>query len=101
MATARGGGRLLDGIGQDGSESVDSGSDLLQTFWTVVHTVVGCNVSQQGLCGTDVGRGLVTLDVLFSGLQGKTERWLAQTVLRDTNDSTRDLSVQPNGTPNL
>ncbi|KAH3683604.1 hypothetical protein WICPIJ_005451 [Wickerhamomyces pijperi] len=87
-------GVVLNLLSQDRGVPVDSFSDLLQSIWAVVHNVVSSDVGQESLGGTDVGRGLVSLDVLFSGLQSQSEGPVAQSVLGDTDNSPRDLSVE-------
>ena len=56
---------------------MDALSDALQTLRTVVDSVHGGHIGQQRLSSANGTRGLVTADVLFTGLQGQTVRLFA------------------------
>lgn len=53
---------------QDDGSIVDAVGNALQTLGTVVDPVHGGHVGQQCLGGADVAGGLVSADVLLSGL---------------------------------
>ncbi len=56
---------------------MDALSDGLQTLRTVVDSVHGGHIGQQGLGSANVTSGLITADVLLTGLQGQTVRLFA------------------------
>lgn len=53
---------------QDPSKTMDTGGDLSQSIWAVVHSIHAGNVGKEGLGCADVGGGLVSPDVLLPGL---------------------------------
>ncbi len=81
---------------------VDAVGDLLETLRTVVHGVhagLGMeeewgayNVGEEGLGGADVGGGLVSADVLLTGLESETDTGVALGVLGDGDDSAGHLT---------
>merc|ERR1711937_1020216 len=64
---------LLGTVSHDSSEAMHSTSDFLQTFRSVVDGVHSGNVGKESLGSANVGRGLLSSDVLFTGLHGHTE----------------------------
>mmetsp|Transcript_64550 Transcript_64550/g.113996 ORF Transcript_64550/g.113996 Transcript_64550/m.113996 type:complete len:535 (+) Transcript_64550:1456-3060(+) len=83
---------LLEHLGSDHRHAVDSLCDLLQALGTVVHRVEGRHVGQQSLGRADVGSGLVTTNVLLSGLHSHAQGRLATGVHRHTDDASRHLA---------
>ena len=59
---------------QDACQAIDPGGDVTEALGAVVDGVHGSNVGQQGLGSADVGRGLVTPDVLLTRLHGHAQR---------------------------
>mmetsp|Transcript_126480 Transcript_126480/g.219148 ORF Transcript_126480/g.219148 Transcript_126480/m.219148 type:complete len:238 (+) Transcript_126480:3168-3881(+) len=68
--------------------------NVLKALGSVVHGVHGGHVGQQGLGGADVGGGLLTLDVLLTGLQGHPQGRIAVHVLGDADDPSGDDSLE-------
>lgn len=68
--------------------------DLFETVGSVPLDVEGGHVGKESLGGTDVTGGLVSSDVLLSGLESHSEGLISVGILGDTNDSSWDLSLK-------
>lgn len=66
---------------------MDSSGDVLDSFRAVVGSIESSAVSQESLGSADVGSGLLSSDVLLSGLQGHTDGGLASVINGGTNDT--------------
>lgn len=79
---------LLDSLGKDDGHVVDALGDLLDTSRSVVDGIEGSHVGEEGLGSADVGGGLLTTNVLLTGLEGKTVGRVTLGVLGDTDETT-------------
>lgn len=57
-------------------------------------TYHSCHVCEQCLSSADVAGSFVTSNVLFAGLQSKSVRDIALSILRHTNKSTGQFALQ-------
>ncbi|CAG9942264.1 unnamed protein product [Clonostachys rosea f. rosea IK726] len=65
----------------------------LETLGAVVDGVEGAHVGQQSLGGADVAGGLLTANVLLASLQSKAQGRVAQSILGNTDDTSRNLAL--------
>lgn len=78
---------LLDSLGKDDGHVVDALGDLLDTSRSVIDGIKGSHVGEEGLGSADVGSGLLTTNVLLTGLEGKTVGRVALGILGDTDET--------------
>jgi hypothetical protein len=65
----------------------------LETLGSVVDGVKGRHVGQKSLGSADVAGGLLSSNVLLTGLESETESGLAESILGNTNETTGDLAL--------
>ena len=63
--------------------------DVTQPLRSMIYGVEAGHGSQQRLSRTDIGRSLLTFDMLLAGLQGQAISRMAVSVLGDTDDTSR------------
>jgi hypothetical protein len=68
-------------------------SNSLETLGTVVDGVESRHVGKKSLGSADVAGGLLTSNVLLSGLKSKTESRLSETILGNTDETTGNLAL--------
>mmetsp|Transcript_3300 Transcript_3300/g.11596 ORF Transcript_3300/g.11596 Transcript_3300/m.11596 type:complete len:853 (+) Transcript_3300:643-3201(+) len=77
---------LLGSGGHDAGEAVDPPGDMPQAVGSVVHSVHGGDVGEQGLGGADVRGSLLPPDVLLAGLHGHAQRGVSVLVDAGSDD---------------
>ncbi|CAI6084484.1 unnamed protein product [Clonostachys chloroleuca] len=65
----------------------------LETLGAVVDGIEGAHVGQQSLGGADVAGGLLTANVLLASLQSEAQGRVAQSILGNTDDTSRNLAL--------
>ncbi len=84
---------VLQTKGNDVGQAVNALSDRTQALWAVVDGIERRHIGQQYLCGTDVRVGLLTTDVLFTGLHRHAQCQFTAAVFWDTDNTARQWTL--------
>mmetsp|Transcript_14373 Transcript_14373/g.27727 ORF Transcript_14373/g.27727 Transcript_14373/m.27727 type:complete len:723 (-) Transcript_14373:79-2247(-) len=84
---------LLGTGSHDSGETVNSGGNFLQSFWSMIDGIHRCNVGKEGLGSADVGSRLLPSDVLLTRLHSHTERRVSVLINTRSNDTARHDSL--------
>jgi hypothetical protein len=68
-------------------------SNGLKTLRTVVDSVESRHVGKKSLSSADIAGGLLTTNVLLTSLESQAKSRLAETILGNTNETTRNLAL--------
>ncbi len=82
--------QFLQLLGQESGRGMNPSGDVTQPLRSMIYGVESGHGSQQRLSRTDIGRSLLTFDMLLAGLQSQAISRMAVSVLGDTDDTSRD-----------
>ena len=85
--------QCIDSLFEEGSDAVNARGNVANTLRTMPYSIHSRHRGQQSLSGTDVRGGLLTFDMLLTGLQSHAVAEVTIFILTPSNDAARHVAL--------